>query len=808
MKQSKLHRIIPFLVLVSCLMFSVDTDAQRARNRRRGIKDTVRVDTLGADSVALDTLASKKKEPLDAPVTFEANDSIVFSEGGFAYLYGQGKVNYENIELTSEVITMNMDSSTVYARGIKDSTGVESGLPVFKDGDTPYESKEMRYNFKSKKGFINSIVTQQGEGYVVSKEAKKGANDEIYMRRGEYTTCDDHDHPHFYLKLSMAKVRPKKNAVFGPAQLVVEDVPLPIAIPFGFFPFNSSYSSGFIMPTFGDEMNRGFYLRDGGYYFAINDNMDLKVLGEVFTKGSWGLSTQSNYAKRYKYSGSFNASYLVTKTGEKNMPDYMVTKDFKFAWSHRQDPKASPNSTFSANVNFATSSYDRRNLSSLYNPQQYANNTKASSVSYSRTFPSIGLNLSSTFNITQNTRDSSLSVTLPDLNLSLNRIYPFKRKKAAGEERWYEKIAFQYTGRMTNSITTKDNLILKQGLSEWNNGMQHNIPVNATFTLFKYLNVVPSFNYTERWYTRKVMQNYDQAAQTVVRDTINGFNRVYNYNLSLQMNTKLYGFFKPWKMFGDKVQMIRHVFTPSVSFSYAPDFGESRYGYYDTYTYTDAQGEVRTVEYSPYQGMAFGVPGQGMQKSFNFSIDNNVEMKIKSDKDTTGVKKVSLIDQLSANMSYNAAAKTRPWSDLSMNLRLKLTKSYTFNMNASFATYAYQYDDRGNIVVGDRTEWSYGRFGRFQGYSGSFSYTFNNDTWKKWFGKDDEEETKADENEGEYDDEYMTEEEQEALKKKQSQPRKKERKGQHQRRWLLGVQDAVVVEPELQLQHPRRQGQG
>ena len=775
MTQNKLHRIIPFLVLAACLMLSVDTDAQRARNRRRG-ESAVRVDSLGRDTVALDTIGVKKKEPLDAPVTYEANDSIVFTEGGFAHLYGQSKVNYEKIELTSEVITMNMDSSTVYARGIKDSTGVESGLPVFKDGDTPYESKEMRYNFKSKKGFINSIVTQQGEGYVVSEEAKKGANDEIYMRSGKYTTCDDHDHPHFYLKLSMAKVRPKKNAVFGPAQLVVEDVPLPIAIPFGFFPFNSSYSSGFIMPTFGDEMNRGFYLRDGGYYFAISDNMDLKVLGEIFTKGSWGLSTQSNYVKRYKYSGSFNASYLVTKTGEKNMPDYMVTKDFKIAWSHRQDPKASPNSTFSANVNFATSSYDRRNLSSLYNPQQYANNTKASSVSYSRTFPSIGLNLSSTFNITQNTRDSSLSVTLPDLNLSLNRIYPFKRKKSAGEERWYEKISFQYTGRMTNSITTKDDLIMKQGLSHWKNGMQHTIPVSATFTLFKYFNVVPSFNYTERWYTSKVLQSFDQASQAVVRDTISGFNRVYNYNTSLQVNTKLYGFFKPWKVFGDKVQMIRHVFTPSVSFSYAPDFGQSRYGYYDTYTYTDAQGEVRTVEYSPYQGMAFGVPGKGMSKSFNFAIDNNVEMKIKSDKDTTGVRKISLIDQLSANMSYNAAAKTRPWSDLSMNLRLKLTKSYTFNMNASFATYAYQYDDRGNIVVGDRTEWSYGRFGRFQGYSGSFSYTFNNDTWKKWFGKDDDESKKAGqgEGEGEYDDEYMTDEEREALRKKQSQPRKKE----------------------------------
>ena len=773
MTQNKLHRILPFVVLAALLMLCIDTDAQRARNRRGERNDTIRVDSLGTDTIALDTLGGKKKkEPLDAPVIYEASDSIVFTEGGFANLYGHSKVNYEKIELTSEVITMNMDSSTVFARGIIDSTGIESGLPVFKDGDTPYESKEMRYNFKSKRGFINSIVTQQGEGYVVSQEAKKGANDEIYMRHGKYTTCDDHEHPHFYMQLSMAKVRPKKNVVFGPAHLVVEDVPLPIAIPFGFFPFNSSYSSGFIMPTFGDEMNRGFYLRDGGYYFAINDNVDLKVLGEIFTKGSWGLSAQSSYAKRYKYSGSFNGSYLVTKTGEKNMPDYMVTKDFKIAWSHRQDPKASPNSTFSANVNFATSSYDRRNLSSLYNPQQYSNNTKASSVSYSRTFPSIGLNLSSTFNITQNTRDSSISVTLPDLNLSLNRIYPFKRKKAAGEERWYEKIGVQYSGRLTNSISTKDDLLFKQGLSKWNNGMQHNIPVSATFTLFKYFNVVPSFNYTERWYTRKVMQSYDpNAVGNVRRDTISGFNRVYNYNMSLQVNTKLYGFFKPWKMFGDKVEMIRHVFTPSVSFSYAPDFGQSRYGYYDTYTYTDERGEVRTVEYSPYQGMAFGVPGKGMQKSINFSIDNNLEMKVKSDKDTTGVRKISLIDQLSASMSYNAAAKVRPWSDLSMNLRLKLSKSYTFNMNASFATYAYQFDEKGNIVVGDRTEWSYGRFGRFQGYSGSFSYTFNNDTWKKWFGPKDDSDKKEDED----DDEYMSEEEQEELRKKQSQPRKKEK---------------------------------
>ena len=751
-------------------------EAQRVRGKRmRGgdrnsvTADSLQRDSLAMDSLGMDTLAAdtaKKKEPLDAPVIYEASDSIVFTKEGYAHLYGEGKVNYQNIELTSAVISMNMDSSTVYARGVADTTGVETGTPIFKDGETPYESKIMRYNFKTKKGFINNIVTQQGEGYVTSEEGKKGANDEIYMRHGKYTTCDNHDHPHFYLKLSMAKVRPKKNVVFGPAQLVVEDVPLPIAVPFGFFPFNSSYSSGFIMPTYGDEMNRGFYLRDGGYYFAISDKMDLKVLGEIFTKGSWGLSAASNYTKRYKFSGSFNASYLVTKTGEKNMPDYSVSKDFRIQWSHRQDAKANPNSSFSASVNFATSSYDRSSLSSLYNPQQYSQNTKASSVSYSRNFPEIGLNISGAFNITQNTRDSSLSMTLPDVNISLNRIYPFKRKKAAGDERWYEKISLQYTGSITNSISTKDNLLFKTPLTQWENGMQHKIPVSATFNLFKYINIVPSFNYTERWYLRKVKQSYDPSPASndhVRRDTINGFNRVYDYNLALQMNTKLYGMYKPLFMKSKEIQ-IRHVFTPTISYTYTPDFGKSRYGYYDTYTYTDENGEVRTVEYSPYEGAVYGYPGKNMSQNISFSVDNNLEMKMKSDKDSTGYKKISLIDQLGASLSYDVANKR--WSDLSMNLRLKFPNNYTFNMNASFATYAYQFDENGNVVVGDRTEWSYGRFGRFQGYSGSFSYTLNNDTFKKLFGKKDENEDKNKKKKGDSEDEEEDTEENEEQENK------------------------------------------
>lgn len=737
-------------LFVMGFFFSFYAEAQRVRGKRpvsdrnRNRVDSLSSDSLvNADSLAMDSLAldtTPKKEPLDAPVIYEASDSIVFTKGGFAHLYGSGKVNYQNIELTSQLITMNMDSSTVFARGVADTTGVEQGTPVFKDGETPYESKMMRYNFKTKKGFINSIVTQQGDGYVTSEESKKGANDEIYMRHGKYTTCDNHDHPHFYLKLSMAKVRPKKDVVFGPAQLVVEDVPLPIAVPFGFFPFSSSYSSGFIMPTYGDEMNRGFYLRDGGYYFAISDQFDLKLLGEIYTKGSWGLSAASTYNKRYRYSGYFNASYLVTKQGEKNMPDYMVSKDFRVQWSHRQDAKANPNSTFSASVNFTTSSYDKSSLSTLYDPlSSYSNNTKASSISYSRNFPEIGLYLSGTFNITQNTQDSSVNMTLPDLNITLNRIYPFKRKNSAGDQKWYEKISFQYTGALTNKVNTKDNLLFKTPFSKWETGMRHSIPVEATFSLFKYINVTPSFQYTERWYTRKVMQHYDYTLKEAVKDTINGFNRVYDYNMSVSMNTKLYGMYKPLFMKSKEIT-IRHVVTPSVSYTYTPDFGASRFGYYENYVYTDEDGEVRMVEYSPYSGMPYGVPGQGVSQNISMSLKNNLEMKMASDKDTTGYKKISLIDDLTGQLSYDIARKR--WSDLTLNARLKLTKNYTFNMNARFKTYAYKFDENGRVVESDRTEWSYGRFGRFDGYSGSLSYTLNNETFKKWFGKGDEEDGK------------------------------------------------------------------
>ena len=720
-----------------------------AKNRSRAVQWN--------DSLAQieDSVKKSRRGALEDPVAYEAKDSIVFMmDSKNAYLYGKGKVDYQNITLTSENITMNMDSSIVHAIGAVDSLGRLYGKPVFKQGKDEYESETMSYNFDTRRGFITNVTTEQQEGFLYSEEAKKGKDNELYLRRGRYTTCDE-EHPHFYIALSKAKVHTGKDVFSGPAWLVVEDVPLPIAIPFAYFPFTSKYSSGFIMPSYGDENSRGFYLRDGGYYFAVNDYWDLKITGEIFTKGSWGLGAQTTYKKRYKSSGNFYFNYQVTKTGEKNLPDYSVTKNFKLQWRHQQDSKMNPNSSFSASVNFATQSYEKNNLTSLYNPTSYAQSTRTSSVSYSRSFPKIGLSLSSSFNITQNMRDSTISLTLPNLSINLQKFYPFKKKVQVGKQKWYEKISMSYSGTLQNSITTKEDQLLHSNLiKDWNNGMRHTIPISASFTLLKYINIVPLFNYTERWYSRKVNQSWDTENQSVVRDTIYGFNRVYNYNLSLSANTKAYVFFQPnKKIFGDKIQMVRHVISPSISFSYAPDFSASRYGYYKTYTKTDMDGNVSLVEYSPYQGAIYSYPGRGKTGSISFDIGNNIEMKIKSDSDSTGVKKVSIIDELGANLSYNLAAKQQPWSNLSTRLRLKWGK-FALNLNTTWMTYANEFDKNGNVVVGNKTEWSYGRFGRFQGMSKNLSYTFNNQSWKKWvkgfrklfYGEDDEEEVTADNN--------------------------------------------------------------
>lgn len=695
--------------------------------------DSLAADSLSNDSLATDSVPKKKKNGLTSVVDYQANDSIVFTNGNEVYMYGKGVVQFDGMELNADQIEMNMDSSQVYAVGRPDTVGDIVGRPVFKDKSGEYESETMHYNFKTKKGYITNIVTQQGEGYLTGGQTKKMDNDEFYMKDGKYTTCDNHEHPHFYLQLTQAKVRPKKNIVTGPAYMVLADVPLPLAIPFGFFPFTEKYSSGIIMPTFGDELERGYYLRDGGYYFAINDYVDLALTGEIYTKGSWGVNARSAYIKRYKYSGNVDLSFITTITGDKGLPDYSKMKNFKVAWTHTQDTKNNPNMSLSASVNYTTSGYTRNDLNSYYNANAFTENTKSSTVNMTYRVPNSPWSFSATANVTQRTQDSTLNVSFPNLTISMGQVYPFKRKTVVGNERWYERIQLSYSGRFQNSILTKQDQILKSNLiKDWRNGMYHNIPISATFNLFKYLNLTASFNFTDRMYSNKVMQDWDTQQARVVRDTVYGFYNVYNYYGSLSADTKLYGFYTPWKIFGDKVQAIRHIFTPTISFSAAPDFSAPRYGFWDSYSYVNEYGETVTTKYSPFSNGVYGTVSQGRQGTVSFAVSNNLEMKVKSDRDSTGVRKISLIENLSANMSYNMAADSMKWSNLNTSILIKLTKNFNLQMSAVWDTYTYQLDRYGNPVRVNKPRWTVGKgIGRLSSTGTSFSYTFNNDTFKK-----------------------------------------------------------------------------
>jgi hypothetical protein len=702
------------------------------------------------DSLRLDSINRAKSNGIESPVKYSAKDSLVYdAESKTAFLYGSTNVEYQNMDLKSEKVDFNLNNNLVHAMGVADSTAKKGlrGTPEFKWGSDEYESDTISFNFKTKKGMIRQVYTEQEDGYLRGEKSKRSDDGTLYLEHATYTTCDE-EHPDFYIALSRAKVRPGKDVVFGSAYLVVADVPMPIAIPYGFFPFSKKYSSGFIMPTYGDESSRGFYLRDGGYYFAINDKWDLKLLAEIYTKGSWGVSAASNYVKRYRYSGNFYFSYQDTRTGDKGMPDYNHNESFKLQWNHTQDSKANPYSSLSARVNFATSSYERNNLTGMYNPQALTQSLRTSSVNWGTNFSSIGMSINATAELSQNMRDTVISMTLPNLSINVTKFYPFKRKNSSGKQRWYEKIGMTYRGEFRNSIETKESEILHSNIiKDWKNAMQHTIPISANFTLFNYISVNPGINFVDRMYTSKVKRSWDADAQKEVRDTIWGFNNVYNWSANVSIQTTLYGMYKPSpKIFGNKIVAVRHVFTPKVSFGYSPDFGTSRYGYFDSYEKVDANGNVSTVDYSYYDGYIFGHPSNAKSGSVTFDMSNNIEMKVRTDVDS--IKKISIIDELGANISYNMAAKERQWSDLTVRLRLKWWKNYTFKIDAAFATYAYDLDENGRPYIGTHTEWSRGRFGRFRGMSQNISYTLTPEKIKKWFGGgDDKEDEETDDDE-------------------------------------------------------------
>lgn len=702
--------------------------------------DSSNVDVIAKDSLQADTITPpKKKTKIDAPITYSAKDSIVLSGSGNAYLYGQSKILYEEIELTANTIHLNTDSSLVNAIGMLTEDGELEGSPVFKDGGEEYQAKSLRYNFDTKKGYVVHGVVQQDDAYIISEESKKLDNDIMCMANGKYTTCSCHEHPHFYLNLTKAKVKQKKWVTTGPAYFVLLDVPLPLVIPFGYFPFTKSYSSGVIIPSYGDDLTRGFFLSNGGYYWAINDYVDLALTGDIYTKGSWAVRGQSSYIKRYKFRGNVNFDYRVDKTGEKELPDYMKVKSFSLNWTHTQDPKSNPNRTFSASVNFSSSAYDRSNIDNYYNQAALSQNIKSSSISFGYSFPETPFSISSSLLANQRTADSTISLTLPDLTITMSRIYPFKRKNAIGNERWYEKIYMSYSGRISNSIETKENLLLDASfMKDWKKGISHSIPVGMSFNVLRYLSITPSINYNERWYFESIGQYKEYATDTEIqRDTTYGFYRAGDFNMGVSASTKIYGFFTPLRsIFGDKIDRIRHVITPTIGFSYRPDFSDPFWGSWKSYERPTSATDptLQEIRYSPYAGSIFGTSSAGKSNSLNFSLNNNLEMKLKQENDSTGeaeYKTVSLIDAFSINNSYNFAADSMRWGNFNANLRLKIVKNFNLNLSGVFDTYLYALNENDNPIRINKPRWEEGKFPRLISTSSAFSYTLNNQTFKK-----------------------------------------------------------------------------
>ncbi len=693
---------------------------------------------------------------LKSTVEFSAKDSLLLIGSNNAYLYGDSQVEYGEFKLNSANIELELDSATVAATGVLDSLGHPTGNPVFTENKTTYESKTMRYNFKTERGFITDVITEQGEGFLMADRTKKNDDGSFYIENGRYTTCDDHEHPHFYFKITKGKMRPQKDVVTGPGYMVLADVPLPLALPFGFFPFNKEYSSGIIFPSFGEDYNRGFYMRDGGYYFAFSDYVDLALRGEIYTKGSWGITGRSSYVKRYKFRGTFDISFITTIVGDKGMPDYSKQNNFQLIWNHSMDPKANPNMNFSASVNFTTSGYTRNDLNSYYN-SSFTENTKSSSVNMTYRFPGTKWSLSTTASLSQRTQDSTLSVSFPNVTVNLSQVAPFKRKRAVGGERWYEKIKLSYSGQFQNSLTANQNEFFRKSLlKDWRNGMKHNVPISATFSMLKYINVSPAININDRMYTSKIERQWNPNASAEVCDTTYGFYNLLDFNASISLDTKIYGFYKPMKFLGDKIQMIRHVMTPTLTFSGAPDFSSPFWGVFGQYEYTDAGGNQNVRKYNKFSHGIFGAPSAGTSAIMTFNLANNLEMKVKSDKDSTGVRKISLIENFTIGQSYNFAADSLNWSNLNTSLMLRLVKNFNLNLSATWDPYTYQLSPSGGPVKVNVPRWKAGKgWVKLASTGTSFSYTFNNDTFRKKKNNnnnDNDAKDESDPNDASYDD--------------------------------------------------------
>ncbi len=653
-------------------------------------------DSLHVDTIAIPNFGKSKhskSKDFDVPVYYNSDDSLLNDmKNRKAFLYGNAVVKYEDMTINAAFIEVDLDKKEVYAYGRTDGDSIV-GKPEFNQGDETFVADTIRYNFNSKKGIIKNVTTVYDGAYLIGGKTKLHENKHIHMTHGKFTTCDLPD-PHFYFNLSKAIVIPDDKIISGPANLVVEDVPTPIGIPFGFFPNKKGGTSGIIIPEFGDEENRGFFLRNGGYYWAINDYVDLTVLGDIYSKGSWGAGMIMNYKLRYKFNGSLSFKYNRNLFGYRGLSNFSASNQYALRWKFTQDSKANPNSTFSADVNMSSTDYDKYNS---YNVNNYMTSTKQSSVSYSYVFPNTPLSMSVALKHSQNSNTGSIDLTLPEFAFNMSRIYPFKRKKAVGKSRFYEKISIAYTMNATNKIRTNDADFFNIPYDSITNGIIHRIPINASFKLFKYTTLTPSFNYNERWYFKRFSKQWNDSENLLETDYASTFARVWDYNASLSWSTTIYGMFNFRK---GKVKALRHVFSPNVSFSYVPDFGKEKYKYYGTYSrvmYNNSTGQYDTVSnmYSMFEGLPYGTPNKGGSGTFNINLGNNLEMKLRNLKDTTKDNmKIKLLESFNISTNYNIFADSLRWAPISITARTRI-KVVDISFNTTLDPYAIAQNEYG-----------------------------------------------------------------------------------------------------------------
>ena len=657
-----------------------------------------------ADSIkSADSLKMLHKSSLGSPAFTVAKDSIIedFSNGKqMIYYYGDVSVSYGNMKLTADYMEYDLKTGTLFARGTKDTTGVIKGMPVMEQGQKSYTMEEVRYNFNTQKARITNMVTQEQDGILHGQNIKMMPDRSINMTHGKYTVCDC-DEPHYYLHLTAAKVmtKPSQKTVFGPAYPVIADVPLPIGLPFGFIPKRPDRATGILFPTFGEETKRGFYMRDAGLYFVIGDYFDIALTADIYTLGSWAVDLNSRYKVNYKCNGSFSLTYSNDQIGEKGSADFQQARNFGVKWSHSQDAKARPGTSFTASVNFSSPQNNRYNSTSLNEALQ---NQISSSISYSRNWNG-KINLSLNALHSQNSRDSSYSFTLPNLTLSVSRFYPFKRKNRVGKERFYEKFSLGYNTSFQNKINFKASEFNKPGFwDKFQNGMTHNFQIGLpNFTLLKYINVTPSVSYGMNWFFRKTEKEYNPDSGRV--EDIKGkafgtFGATHNYSGSISMSTRLYGMFN----FGKhrKLQAIRHVVTPSVSASFSPEKGTYFNGW-RTLTYIDKSGKPQAQDYNIYAGNVGSYPGKGKTASLNLSLGNNFEAKVRDLKDTTGTgtKKIKLIDNLNFTTGYNFLAEQFNMSNVGVTMNTSIFGKLGINGNLNFDPYAMEVQDKRVVRV-------------------------------------------------------------------------------------------------------------